>query len=88
MTELIATTRAFAAEHVIWFITGALVLALIAMWRMSITNVERDRAIRGGHYKGKITPKWMKLFAKEQAERDAMAEEARRKMGKEPEDLP
>ncbi len=86
MTELLETTRAFAAEHVLWFITGILVAAIAMAWWMNNSRVERDRAIRGGHYKGKITPKWMKLFAKEQAKRDAEAEEARRNLGLPPKD--
>ncbi|MHA3914060.1 hypothetical protein [Halovulum sp. GXIMD14793] len=87
MTELLATTRAFAAEHVIWFIAGIVAVVFLTIWWLGTTKVERERAIRGGHYKGKITPKWLTIFQKEQSKRDAMAEEARRKLGKDPENL-
>lgn len=76
---LVDNSRAFVDRHLVWAIAILTLVVLAAMKSLSSTNVERERNIRGGHYKGKVTPKWMKTFAKEQSIRDEKAMRARNK---------
>lgn len=74
---MVDASRAYVAEHALVVIPVGLLFVMAALKNLSATNVERERSIRGGHYKGKITPKWMKIFAREQSIRDAQAQKAR-----------
>ena len=54
----------------VWLSAILICVIVIATRRLTSSNVERERPIAGGHYKGTVTPGWMKRFKKQEALRE------------------
>ena len=57
----------------VWVSAILICIIIIATRVLTSSNVERERPIAGGHYKGKVTPGWMKHFQKQEALREEAA---------------
>lgn len=54
----------------VWLAAVLICLIVVATRRLTSSNVERERPIAGGHYKGEVTPGWMQRFQKQEAMRE------------------
>ena len=54
----------------VWLVVVCILAIILTTARLTSSNVTRERPIAGSHYRGKVTPGWLKKFQKQETLRD------------------